>query len=453
MKILITSGGTTEKIDAVRGITNHSTGYLGKEIAELFLAKGHHVTLVTTKTAVKPEPKENLKITEITNVESLLKKMEPLVKEHDVLIHSMAVSDYTPIYIELLQNGVINPEGEILKEDNLLEILPELNNGLHKNKVIERKEKDINTIKVRKNKYDQIKKLWELLNKKYIIKYSEFSNDEIERALLNILNEGINSSDVITTERQLLNITDNSTNIIEMAGISLSTNKKMKYNEFIIKLSELTNIPIMNIHNTLVKYSQKHKIDNDFFNSTVLSKFYMKINDWKADKLFKRFTYQKTNLPIHPTSLTTEDGTIKDTIVLGNVGTSRIDDVPQERYLYDTIAFDSDIEKSNILEQINEVTVFGKIPKNSIKIPVANGGTYSPDFMYLVDKKDGSSELNLIIESKDVESERDLRGQEKYKIECAKKLFEQLNKEGINIKFRKQLSNDKVGTIVRNLIN
>ena len=97
MKILITSGGTTEKIDDVRGITNHSTGYLGKEIAELFLAKGHQVTLVTVKTAVKPEPKENLKITEITNVDSLLKSMEPLVKEHDVLIHSMAISDYTPM--------------------------------------------------------------------------------------------------------------------------------------------------------------------------------------------------------------------------------------------------------------------------------------------------------------------------------------------------------------------
>ena len=88
MKILITSGGTTEKIDDVRGITNHSTGYLGKEIAELFLAKGHQVTLVTVKTAVKPEPKD-----------SLLKSMEPLVKEHDVLIHSMAISDYTPIYM------------------------------------------------------------------------------------------------------------------------------------------------------------------------------------------------------------------------------------------------------------------------------------------------------------------------------------------------------------------
>ena len=99
MKILITSGGTTEKIDAVRGITNHSTGSLGKVISELFLSKGHQVTLVTTKAAVKPELQENLSIIKITNVDSLLKKMEPLVKEHDVLIHSMAVSDYTPVYM------------------------------------------------------------------------------------------------------------------------------------------------------------------------------------------------------------------------------------------------------------------------------------------------------------------------------------------------------------------
>ena len=44
---------------------------------------------------------------------------------------------------------------------------------------------------------------------------------------------------------------------------------------------------------------------------------------------------------------------------------------PQEKYLYDTIAFDSDIEKKNIMEEINEVTVFGKIPKNSIKMLIS----------------------------------------------------------------------------------
>ena len=250
-----------------------------------------------------------------------------------------------------------------------------------------------------------------------------------------------------------MDVKDDTANITEMAGISLSTNKLLKYNEFLIKLSDLTNVPIINIHNSFVKYNKIHKLDDKFFNSTVLSKFCIRINDWKADELFKRFTYKKTNLPIHPTSLTSENGKIKDTIVLGNVGTSRIDGTPQERYLYDTIAFDSDIEKGNILEQITEVTVFGKIPKNSIKIPVANGGTYSPDFMYLIEKTDGSSELNLIIESKDVKTEKALRNQEEYKINCAKKLFDQLEKEGINIKFRKQLSNDKIGTFVKNLLN
>ena len=99
MKILITSGGTTEKIDSVRGITNHATGTLGKYIAEAFLEKGYQVTLVATKEAVKPKDHPLLTVQIITNVDSLLSTLEPLVKTHDVFIHSMAVSDYTPVYM------------------------------------------------------------------------------------------------------------------------------------------------------------------------------------------------------------------------------------------------------------------------------------------------------------------------------------------------------------------
>lgn len=99
MKILITSGGTTEKIDQVRGITNHSSGRLGKKIAEKFLAASHQVTLVTTASTIKPKKRANLSIIEITDVNNLIETLEPLVKSHHVLIHSMAVSDYTPIYM------------------------------------------------------------------------------------------------------------------------------------------------------------------------------------------------------------------------------------------------------------------------------------------------------------------------------------------------------------------
>ncbi|NQN67345.1 phosphopantothenate--cysteine ligase [Streptococcus suis] len=103
MKLLITSGGTSEAIDQVRAITNHASGNLGKIIAEQALRIGHEVTLVTTKQAIKPEPQKNLTIIEITNVESLQSTLESLVKTHHVLIHSMAVSDYTPVYMTGLE--------------------------------------------------------------------------------------------------------------------------------------------------------------------------------------------------------------------------------------------------------------------------------------------------------------------------------------------------------------
>ena len=99
MHILITSGGTSEAIDRVRSITNHSTGSLGKIIAETALAKGHQVTLITTSTALKPHPHPQLKLLVINNVEDLLTQMQKEVPHHQVLIHAMAVSDYSPVYM------------------------------------------------------------------------------------------------------------------------------------------------------------------------------------------------------------------------------------------------------------------------------------------------------------------------------------------------------------------
>ncbi|WP_314831414.1 phosphopantothenate--cysteine ligase [uncultured Streptococcus sp.] len=103
MNILITSGGTSEKIDRVRSITNHSTGRLGKIITETFLDKGDQVTLVTTPKAVRPKAHPNLTIILIENVAELLENLDPLVHTHDVLIHAMAVSDYTPVYMAGLE--------------------------------------------------------------------------------------------------------------------------------------------------------------------------------------------------------------------------------------------------------------------------------------------------------------------------------------------------------------
>lgn len=103
MKILITSGGTTEAIDSVRGITNHSTGRLGTMIAETFLKAGHQVTLITTNRAVKPSNHDHLSLIIIESVADLHHALEKSVPQHDALIHAMAVSDYTPVYMTDLE--------------------------------------------------------------------------------------------------------------------------------------------------------------------------------------------------------------------------------------------------------------------------------------------------------------------------------------------------------------
>lgn len=99
MKILVTSGGTSEAIDRVRSITNHSTGHLGLVVTEALIKAGHEVCLITTSQAIKPVSHPNLKIIEIKNTLDLLEEMRKLVKDYQVLIHSMAVSDYTPVYM------------------------------------------------------------------------------------------------------------------------------------------------------------------------------------------------------------------------------------------------------------------------------------------------------------------------------------------------------------------
>lgn len=97
MRILITAGGTSERIDDVRSITNHSTGRLGRAIATSFLTAGATVDYVTTRQAVLPEG-EQLQFHFIESTADLERTLQTLLTEnkYTAVIHSMAVSDFTP---------------------------------------------------------------------------------------------------------------------------------------------------------------------------------------------------------------------------------------------------------------------------------------------------------------------------------------------------------------------
>ncbi len=95
MKVLITSGPTREYIDAVRFLSNSSSGRTGAGLAEYFVGINHQVTLVRAKdSAIPKDPCAMLAFETFTDLDSLLQNTLKTTA-FDVVIHTAAVSDYS----------------------------------------------------------------------------------------------------------------------------------------------------------------------------------------------------------------------------------------------------------------------------------------------------------------------------------------------------------------------
>lgn len=105
-KIVITAGGTSEKIDNVRKITNSSSGKLGMTIANHLLKENDDLIIyyVCSKNSLRPLDKR-IKVIEIDGTISLKNKIENLLlnEKIDYFIHSMAVSDYMTDYVTTIE--------------------------------------------------------------------------------------------------------------------------------------------------------------------------------------------------------------------------------------------------------------------------------------------------------------------------------------------------------------
>ena len=93
-KIIVTAGGTMEKIDDVRVITNRSSGKMGVAIAEECFLRGAEVLLLRAKNSVVPRYCINEKT--FTTADELLGLVESNVKKYDYFYHVAAVSDFKP---------------------------------------------------------------------------------------------------------------------------------------------------------------------------------------------------------------------------------------------------------------------------------------------------------------------------------------------------------------------
>ncbi len=93
-KVVVTAGGTIEKIDPVRYITNHSSGKMGIAIARAASYRGADVTLVCGN--VLAELPKDINIVKALSARDMYAAVMEASENADIIIKAAAVADYRP---------------------------------------------------------------------------------------------------------------------------------------------------------------------------------------------------------------------------------------------------------------------------------------------------------------------------------------------------------------------
>ncbi|WQR78933.1 type III restriction-modification system endonuclease [Helicobacter pylori] len=350
------------------------------------------------------------------------------------------------------------PELEKLKDEKYLDfekLKDFLKDRLIGNSRVRNKnERKSEKIKINKENFKKFETLWESLNHQARITYAMDSESLIDEIVKNI-----NSS---------FNVSSKSVSVTMHKKVETMGNNAKK------KTFERENACVWSLHEFISALSNKVKlsfksvakvlenIDENKFNE-------IKKNEQEGlkrlEELFLEIIYQnikdKISYQMRETTIKNrkndafydEKGEIRE-FLDGSLGANNYEiknSSAREKCLYENfMQVDSEIEKDTIEESNDtKIIVFGKLPR--VKIPIGLNQTYSPDFGYVVENND--KKVLLVVETKGVDKKSELRPEEERKISTAKKFFEALKKQGVNIEYQTKLNDDQLSALINEVLN
>ncbi|WP_120935411.1 type III restriction-modification system endonuclease [Helicobacter pylori] len=349
------------------------------------------------------------------------------------------------------------PELEKLKDEkylNLEKLKDFLKDRLIGNSRVRNKNERKEKIKINKENFKKFETLWEGLNHQARIAYAIDSESLIDEIVKNI----------------------NSSFNVKSKIVSVTTHKKVETmgNNAKTEIFERENACVWGLHEFISALSNKVKLSfksvakvlgNIDENKFELIKKNEQESLRRLEELFLEIIYQnikdKISYQMRETTIKDrkndafydEKGEIRE-FLDGSLGVDKYEiknSSAQEKCLYENfMQVDSEIEKDTIEESNDtKIIVFGKLPR--VKIPVGLNQTYSPDFGYVVENND--KKVLLVVETKGVEHENELREEEKRKISTAKKFFEALKKQGMNIEYKTKIKKDQLSALINEVLN
>ncbi|GAA7257954.1 type III restriction-modification system endonuclease [Helicobacter pylori] len=350
------------------------------------------------------------------------------------------------------------PELEKLKDEKYLD-LEKLKDFLKDRlvgnpRVRNKNERKTEKIKINKENFKKFETLWEGLNHQARIAYaidSESLIDEIVKKINSSFKVSSKSVSVTTHKKVETMVNNATTKTFERESACV-----WSLHEFISALSNKVKLSFKSVAKVL------ENIDENKFNE-------IKKNEQEGLKcledLFLEIIYQnikdKISYQMRETTIKNkkndafydEKGEIRE-FLDGSLGTDKYEiknSSTREKCLYENfMQVDSEIEKDTIEESNDtKIIVFGKLPR--VKIPIGLNQTYSPDFGYVVENND--KKVLLVVETKGVDKKGELRPEEERKISTAKKFFEALKKQGVNIEYETKLNNDQLSALINEVLN
>ncbi|GAA7424198.1 type III restriction-modification system endonuclease [Helicobacter pylori] len=350
------------------------------------------------------------------------------------------------------------PELEKLKYEKYLDF--EKLKGFLKDRLVghfrvrNKNERKSEKIKINKENFKKFETLWEGLNHQARIAYaidSESLIDEIVKKINASFNVKSKIVSVTTHKKVETMGNDAKTESFEQKSTCV-----WSLHEFISALSNKVKLSFKSVAKVL------ENIDENKFE---LIKKNEQESLRRLEELFLEIIYQnikdKISYQMRETTIKNrkndafydEKGEIRE-FLDGSLGVDKYEiknSSAQEKCLYENfMQVDSEIEKDTIEESNDtKIIVFGKLPR--VKIPIGLNQTYSPDFGYVVENND--KKVLLVVETKGVENENELSDEEKRKISTAKKFFEALKKQGVNIEYKTKMEKEQLSALINEVLN
>ncbi len=321
-------------------------------------------------------------------------------------------------------------------------------------RVRNKNERKTEKIKINKENFKKFETLWAGLNHQARIAYAIDSESLIDEIVKKInASFSVNSKSVSVTMHKKVETMGNNA---EKKTFERESACVWSLHEFISALSNKVKLSFKSVAKVL------ENIDENKFNE-------IKKNEQESlkrlEELFLEIIYQniedKISYQMRETTIKNrkndafydEKGEIRE-FLDGSLGANKYEiknSSAQEKCLYENfMQVDSEIEKDTIEESNDtKIIVFGKLPK--VKIPVGLNQTYSPDFGYVVENND--KKVLLVVETKGVDKKSELRPEEERKISTAKKFFEALKKQGVNIEYETKLNEDQLSALINEVLN